>query len=114
MRTLPCLLALALVLAVAGCGDTKGAAPTSSSARTDQDGLGQIATEEVTTGTGGETFEGADAADFRTARSVCRIFSVEELAGRLEVPANAYAESAYPPERRQAPYEGCLAGLAKG
>lgn len=120
MRTrLAGLVALILVLAVSGCGGGGDAAAPTSSTATGTGELEQIATEEVTTSAGGTAFKDADAVHFRTARTVCGLFSVESFAKRLKVPAKpeavarAYAASAYPPDRREAPFQGCLEGFRR-
>jgi len=81
---------------------------------------GEIQDEERATSSSGKRYRQAEAVSYRHAKTVCRLFSVEDLAKRYDVApragavARAYAASAFRADRREAPFEGCLDGFAAG
>ncbi len=81
-------------------------------------GPDEIQTEESATSRSGKRYRQAEAVSYRHAKTVCRLFSVEDLAKRYDVApkaktvARAYAASAFTAGRREAPFEGCLDGFA--
>ena len=78
----------------------------------------EIQSEESATSKSGKRYRQAEAVSYRHAKTVCKLFAVEDLAKRYDVApkaktvARAYTVSAFAVGRREAPFEGCLDGFA--
>ena len=100
MRSRSATAAALAIVSLTGCG---GGTPTTS--------------QQDDPSAKSRRFTGIDADNYRTAYFICGKFTIQKIASDVGINstdpatvADAYAND-YDPERRQAPYDGCLDAL---